>query len=333
MRCIAIVWLGACDDAFDLRVDEVAARVAPPLYECPDRIWPRAAFGEGGRVVFHSASAERAVALSGLRAGEPRLDELDFASVPASLRENAFDFGELAGEPAVGISLDDTALRESRWLDPAVGLTLHESFHLLSGQRAWPRADDTTRFVPYPALHGPRFLRQALMKALRGVVLEEGGAELGHAAFWLERYTTEESDDAARTRDVDGTEGSAQYFQIVAMAVAELGCGTSDEALEASALLHVDELLGAEFDPDSESYAIGLLAGLLLRRSGAAAGKPRWRAARRSPSSRSAARRRSRRAIRRSSSAPSRRTPIGTRAPGGSSIRSSPRSMIRARCA
>jgi hypothetical protein len=268
---LGLIALGGCgEDAFEMRAQEISRRVLPALFECPDRAWPgiAATLREDAQVLLFSASSDRAYVLDGIVAGQPRLAEVELSTVPLTLRTTTWSTGELFGTPTLSISLDHTAKRETMWHDPAVALTLHEAFHALSGQRAWPRSGGGSRGTPYPGRVEPRYLRRALAGSLEAVLSRDEGAELGHAASLHARYATEEAGEAARVHDLDRTEGSAEYFALIGSALGELGCAATDEELDAIALAHLSEFAPTDLlFVGREPYDLGVLAGLLLRRA------------------------------------------------------------------
>jgi hypothetical protein len=239
------------------------------LYECPDRLWLGSADGFAPiRIVLLSERRNRAFIVDA-RSVRP----IDLSVVPPSLRTSGFAAGELDGAPVLAVSLDTGEADDDRlralgadvWHGSAAALALHEAFHIYSGQRAWVHSGGS-RGAAYPERVAPRYLRAALERELASVV-RGPGEDLGPAAHWQQRYETEETSEAERLRDVDRLEGSARYFEIMALALADVGCDATDAALEEDAIAHLSLLVnGDDFNPQLEPYDLGALAGLLLHR-------------------------------------------------------------------
>ena len=250
------------------------------MFECPDRAWPGIAEAyRKNQVLFVSESTGKAYLLNDLSAGPqspPRISVLDASGLsPAWLQ--FYNYETFHGHPTLGVAIDrlermdDDARERGRprasWPDQLVLLTLHEGFHFIA-QASWPMAALGSRSTPYPQETAPRYLRNALLNAL-AQALRTQSTDFAAAAFWQARLKAEHPAMLMEAAAFDVAEGTAQYAEIVMAALAVGGCQQSDAALLTLIQNNVGGFLMLDtFDPGSEFYQIGSLAGLLLRRGG-----------------------------------------------------------------
>ena len=274
-------FLMACDGSAPApdRIDTLKRALDTALFECPDRAWPGSgASYRGSQVLLVSSEAGTAYLWNDQRVASsgqsPPLSLVELADLgPEWLA--TYNGGMLFGFPTLGISLDETArineaqaaAGQRRWHDYAVGLTLHEAFHILGSQPTWRAVGGGTRSIPYPETAGPRYLRAALASSLLAHVRDGGGdAALAAAAFWQGRFVTEHAADAAAIRNTDINEGAAEYAEMVGSALVERGCAASEAALAQTMVAHLDDFVNVTFfDGFSEPYHLGVLAGLGAR--------------------------------------------------------------------
>lgn len=253
------------------RVERLVRAVEPGMFECPDRVWPGAgAYYRTGRILFVSRADNKAWLVDGRfldDEGRPALSVLDASTLDESWSA-AFNFGQLDGIRTLGVSLDAAAPSEDLWRDRAVSLALHEGFHFLAGQGAWPVGNPGSRDTSYPEDWRPTFYRNQLVVSLVSELIGDGSVGLGGPAYWLSKYATEFPELKEAIRSTDVKEGSAQYATAVMTALAELGCDASEEALWARVHANVRRFLV------SAPYSLGFLSGFLLREQGA----PGWEA-------------------------------------------------------
>jgi hypothetical protein len=249
----------------------IASLLSPPLFECPDRVWP----GFPGRefqVLLIDLKGRRALLWNDLRNGigmAPRMSGVPFDALPpAFLSGSEYRFGDLFGKPTLALVYDPAA--DPSW---SVEVVAHEAFHRYV-QGNWEGAGGSMeRGIRYPEPWGPRYLRRELIRSLRGAVEGKPGA-LADAAAWQARLAEEFPDSVRETRKVDVAEGTAEYAGVMSAAVAGAGCGTKESALIGAAAQRVRGRWERP-DKEEESYALGVLAGLALR----AGGRQGWEAA------------------------------------------------------
>jgi hypothetical protein len=249
----------------------IAALLAPPLCECPDRVWP----GFPGReiqVLLVDFRGRRALLWNDLRdgfRGIPRLTAIPFGELPPFFTSGSeYQFGEVYGRPTLGFAYDPKA--DPSWSAEVVA---HEAFHRYV-QGNWKGAGGSMeRGIRYPEPWGPRYLRRELIRSLRGAVEGKPGA-LADAAAWQARLAGEFPDSVRQTRKVDVAEGTAEYAGAMSAAVAGAGCGAKESALIGAVAQRVRGRWERP-DKEEESYALGVLAGLALR----AEGRQGWEAA------------------------------------------------------
>jgi len=264
------------------RVEEILEDLSVAMYACPERIWPDVEERYRlSQVLLASTSENTAWVWNFLDGGgePPVVTEGPLDSLPAEWLA-VFNVGQINGIPTLGISLDwgqelndayEMANGTPPWPDFTTSLTFHEGFHFLSSQNDW-NVGDGSRRAAYPEPWEPRYLRAQLQRSLRAEV-EEEGAGLGAAAYWQERLLTEHSAEMTASRRFDCTEGSAEYVSLMMSALAELGCDAGDDELLDLAIEHLDDgvfLSEGSFTPGREFYNLGVVAGLVLRRSGLA---------------------------------------------------------------
>lgn len=124
------------------------------------------------------------------------------------------------------------------------------------------------RGTPYPLQAKPRLYRASLINALRLAWLEPQRQDrhLAAAAYWHQRWAREFPEDRTIAQFTDIAEGTARYVEAGAL---QFLLPAADEATRKQQL--ADWLFQKQTGPselDSESYAAGGLAGLLLRERG-----------------------------------------------------------------
>jgi hypothetical protein len=268
------------------RLSRIARALDTALFDCPDRVWPGTAASYGRSQILLVSAREGTAHLWNDRRGavpgqRPRVSQLATADLGPEWR-TLFHVDELFGSPTLGISLDETARIDDglarsgqpRWHELAIELTLHEAFHFIGSQRDWQLAGPAgTRSIPYPERAGPRYLRAALARALLGHLRTGGGAaSLAAAAFWQGRFVAEHGEDAEALLTTDIHEGTAEYAAIAGSAIVQHGCAASEATLVEAMVAHLDGFVKVDrFDGGSESYQLGVLAGVAARARGAAA--------------------------------------------------------------
>lgn len=231
--------------------ERLAAQLDRPLRQCPERLWPGVDFG-ALQVVLLDHGRQQAFVWTGGTA----LREVEYLAMLDRFGDGPYATGQLDGRPTLGLDVGRQG---------ALALGLHEGFHLV-GQAGWDRTG-LERGLWYPEDPRPRYLREQLVRALAAALRADAPADArAAAAHWQQRLAGTFPTDAARTRATDVLEGSARYVEVVGAVLGEYGC----EADEEGVLVHARALQPSHFDEgkDPESYTLGALAGVLLRRSG-----------------------------------------------------------------
>jgi hypothetical protein len=265
------------------RIEKILKALGVSMYECPERIWPNVEFNYRNRQVLLVSESMNLAWLwndQETQGEPPGVIQGPLDSLPVEWNA-VFNVGTLQGVPTLGISYDYTGEINADfemngmtvWPDFAVVLTFHEGFHFLSDQNDWNDGNGS-RTAPYPEPWEPRYLRAALIDALRDEALGMGGG-LGAAAHWYGRLQAEHGPEMQQSRPYDITEGTAEYASLMMSALAELGCAAGDAELLELAKSHLLDgvflSLSGSFDPGREFYDLGVVSGLLLRGSGAVA--------------------------------------------------------------
>ncbi len=149
---------------------------------------------------------------------------------------------------------------------------VHEAFHeYVQSAHGWPASDEAeSRSTHLPVDPAPRLLRHRLIKTLKRAWLEPESrlVALAEARALLNRYRVEHAPEAKAIRAVDIAEGTAEYAAVAFVARTLVGWRAPQEMIRKRAF----DLTGPARDEsaaaDSESYSIGLYAGLLLEEMG-----------------------------------------------------------------
>lgn len=261
------------------RIEQVLQDVSIAMYECPDRVWPGPVLDNyhSSQLLFGSVEEDTAWLWNDQVADmgdPPRVTMGPLSSLPPEWTAT-FNVSSINGIPTVGISMDETLAPEGEepYVDFASVLAFHEGFHFLSGQSSWP-VNNGSRSLPYPEPWEPRYVRAEITAALRAML--EDGEGPGRARYWQDQWLADFPNEVADASPYDVTEGSAEYAAIVSTALSKLGCDADDTAVLDEAIAHLEDgFVGTGYTGGREFYDLGVLAGLLLRRDGAAG----WEAA------------------------------------------------------
>jgi hypothetical protein len=208
-------------------------------------------------------------------------DEL--ASVPKPVRTSGLIemFDDWHGRSGMTFALpDDYFTSTADLLEPnylataAFAIASHELFHV-HVQENWtaPATSDGTRLrgTHYPLDAEPRVMRYELFKALVNAYAEpqRRTEHLAAAAYWYKLWAAA-SGEIDQGLPTDLYEGTAEYFEAALSARAALGADASQEAYRQTLIRHlriqIDPFWNAQLD--SESYYIGLAAGLVAEELG-----------------------------------------------------------------
>lgn len=281
----------AANPASVAQVTDRMARISHQLgsvFKCPNRVWPgldRFPF----HVLFVSPQNSRFWLWSSIEPRPRLLARVDLT--PQQLETpSPYAFSEFRGDRVVIVNLDLISAIEHRVpflaVDEAVLTAFHESFHWLYQMRA-PWAAHYASVPRNPSVDHVRALytRRMLIRAL-SLENQTRGGNLGRASFWHNRWKT--TNEAPETLFSDVLEGTAYYTEWVAAALIAKGCEVSEQELVATVeaayranstnLEHpavqrelVQRYLHHGYQ--TQSYDLGLLSLLALRRSGVIPGE------------------------------------------------------------
>jgi hypothetical protein len=248
------------------RLQQAIATVWPKM----DQIWPGADFSKLTLLLLDDSSAFEITATD----SKPLEYEVASKSFPPS-SGGGFKTLFWKGSPAVAIRVDSANLAyitvAGKPISNAFALATHEAFHkYVQSTSAWAQATfpSSLRAARYPVETTPRLYRYLTFKTLFDAYQNPLGQndQLAVAAGWYQRWKAEFPDEAKETQWTDVFEGTAQYAMILATARAAVGFEASEAQWRAAVL----EVVRANViepwvfnSPDSESYRLGTIAGLI----------------------------------------------------------------------
>jgi hypothetical protein len=185
------------------------------------------------------------------------------SELPASAIGSSYEFFDLNGHKAMSLNMEEGMTK-------VFELGVHEFFHHI-GQENWTSNQTGGRGTLYPLDGEPRFYRRMIYDNLRQYFQSGNQVSLGRAKYWFDKWANEFSNETQST--TDGYEGTAEYVETMAAAVAKLGCSATDEQIKAAVINEVTtdfgfSVSGQHLALDSEGYEIGGLAALILRFNG-----------------------------------------------------------------
>ncbi len=256
------------------QASNIAAQLTRLGTECPERIWPNYHL-RNTQVIMVNHATHQAWSWNRQNRGTAGVfEELPYEQLDPGVR-GITSYGFPSGSSQVTvISLD--GLSRGPNPDQPLVFAVHESFHrYLQNRNASPwQLPNTDRHSAYPADPNPRYYREQLYRSLVAAYRAPlGEARIRHiraAAHWQSRYLSS-GHDMDHTLRSDIGEGTAQYYEEVAQAIAHLGCQASDQDVRRYILRNLDAHLRGNMDylrGDMEGYSLGALAGLLLREQG-----------------------------------------------------------------
>lgn len=239
------------------RLAEITARYKISMLECPSRIWSDFSW-RGLQVIFVSKDD------GGTWLWEASTDAfrpLRNDQLPRAARGALYQFFEFQGKPTMSLNTNTDFPLD------LFELGVHEFFHN-QAQASWQRPQGAGgRGTLYPVRWEPRLHRRMILDRLKSYLATSDERELSRAKFWFEKWKTDAPAEALST--TDGYEGSADYVEKMAAAVAKHGCAASEDVLrqEIVALTATSgaSVSGQFFALDSEGYEVGGLATLALR--------------------------------------------------------------------
>ncbi len=229
--------------------------------QCSSRIWPNFSYAGVTVVVVNEKRAQQlAIDLDSRQVYRIKNEDLPGGAFAT------YSFFEFKGRKAISVNQNySTYVTESR---SVFALGSHESFHFL-GQKNWAgRSSGRGDFIP--VRWEPRYYRAMLQKNLKAAFFDRQNQiiHLRHAKFWFAKWTSEFPNESLAT--TDGYEGTAEYAEIIAKALATAGCNASESTLRSYAKKAVEsspDLLKSDYSYalDHEGYYVGSLAALILR--------------------------------------------------------------------
>jgi hypothetical protein len=239
-------------------------------------IWPGVDFAHDVLLVTDGTSTW---AVNATSSRPVPMDELDRAKVSIPL-PGGFDVITWQGKDAVivrpptGAAADKLAQDPTGLTSPTVGqytfeLATHEMFHPYvqrSKTAPWTSLQKldaqgtASRDAPFPLQVAPRIDRAMIYNSLLTALQQpaQRGQDLAAAAYWNDKWTHDYPDEAKSTVQVDLLEGTAKYFERVAVAMAAVGQpGNSQQVRHYLAgTLKPMKIASAGVEP----YAIGTVA-------------------------------------------------------------------------
>ncbi len=245
----------------DERVSQLAKMIQRPWYQCSSKLW---SFNPNPQAVFIDSKTQQAWNLT--QAG---LQELD--SIPSHLSYDfKFTFSHYNNNPAIAVDLRKTFGSDPYYKGSyGLYLALHEGFHQMYQSRSKFVADKGFQSGShYPPKVEPRYYRRMiydyLKAALQGSI--DQTTALGKAKYWYNKWKTEFPSELSQT--VDRHEGTAMYYDVLAVAVGHKGCDASKSEIISFINENYDKFFQTPNDFRDEGYNIGALSSLQLWVSG-----------------------------------------------------------------
>lgn len=227
-------------------IEDIRNKLNRTVYDCPERIWPGLNWSTKPIILVDKAE-DRAVLIN---AGS-------FENLPASVAQNmqsTFEFGVWQSQPALYVDVSE-ADSEFDFFE----LTVHEAFHYFNQTDL--RYDTDGRRGIVPINPEPRIQRESLANELSNFLLKSDVSALNNAKAW---HLLHRSSDESLGLDV--VEGSAKYVEVVATALAQVGCSAPEVTL-VNAAAEIAAEIGTGFDQGGQSYKVGALALLVARKN------------------------------------------------------------------
>lgn len=227
------------------------------MVNCPERIWTGFNWKDLNLVLVYPSKEQSWIWSVSI----DKISVIDNRLLSPRTLGSSYDFFEWANLPSLSINVEHD--------DDIYGLAVHEFFHD-QGQKNWKPVEKKTesRGLAYPLQANPRFYRRMLLENLYDYFSKENFVSLIKARFWHDLLIKEFPNETELA--TDRIEGSAEYVEMMAMAISEVGCSASEDTLKNEAMKHLDHRYRRLTDPqftgfDYEGYVIGGLATLILR--------------------------------------------------------------------
>jgi hypothetical protein len=239
-------------------VRELATKFKVTMMDCPERIWTNYNWA-GLKVAFVYPSRDHSWVWD---AAANSLAQVSNSLLPSFVLGSEFNFFSMSDQVTMALNMEKRG-------DNLFGLGVHEFFHR-HGQKKWKREESSHfRGTVYPVAWQSRLYRRMILDNIKAYAKSNQNRDLEKARYWFEKWSTEYSYEPKST--TDGYEGSADYVEEMAAAIAELGCSASDDQIKSRIVKQIQSkyapsvvgegCLGLDF----EGYEIGSLAAVLLR--------------------------------------------------------------------
>ncbi len=246
-------------------LNQVGKLLTQTMLECPSQIWPSYDWRQIN--VIMTVQDQVAFIWRGQAGGQ--MTELPLSSVPPQATRGTYSFFEYEGSKTVSFLLEKDE-RHFTTVQAIFRLIVHEGFHY-HGQAGWKRKEGARRTTLVPLDPAPRFYRHMMFRRMKEhfISSQSDTSSLRKAAFWFQKWKTESPHELPAS--TDGYEGTAQYADLMASLLSEVGCQMSEEKLRQKAVARASDPAFYEFvestqtSLDSEGYSMGNLAALILR--------------------------------------------------------------------
>lgn len=260
------------------RVSSITKGFDVTMTECPERIWPDYNWSQK-KIYLTNKKTLKAFEWFGSKPQNNRVSSIEFTSLGPEFSQGLYGFDPRQSD-AMSLSLDQSQEYLRRDNEPSkpdflLSLGIHEGFHFFA-QPSWKRPDSAanndSRSVDYPILTEPRYLRGRLLKLLKSYLKNPSTKVLQEARGIYDDYEQKYPNEATGIASTDQREGSAFYAELVGTALSQLGCAIDEKTLISKSLEQLQASPAISGTSDSESYALGAAAGLIMRSSRAYAG-------------------------------------------------------------
>ena len=248
---------------------ETAKKFSISMKQCPEKIWANYSWNNFNVYLVYSEQMK----VYKWDGQTEEVTSVDPTGLDSRILNGLYNFFELDGKKSMSIRMDQD------FAEP-FALAVHEGFHYLEDNWVAPQG---SRGTDYPLDYKPRYIRKMLFTKLveyfKGNKGDDKGNDKGNdkgddivslkeAKYWYNQWEATAPKELIST--TDGYEGTSQYVQTMANAVAKLGCDASPDQLKSFVLAEVEETYESSYlrleNPslEFEGYAIGGLASLIL---------------------------------------------------------------------
>lgn len=240
-------------------VQKLAERFSAPMRTCPEKIWPNYNW-QNLNVLF--------VYPDQINSWLWEASSQQFKSIPTSTLSGSatgghYDFLEIEGKKTLALNM-----KFDRPGADIFRLGVHEFFHF-HGQAQWKR-HASGRGTDYPIQWQPRLYRRMIFDHLKNYNLNLDSQSLAKARYWYGRWSQEFPNELRVA--TDGYEGSAEFVELMAVAIDEKGCSATQNEIQNKMNALVQQNLGQSvsgelLDLAKEGYEVGALTFFALAQS------------------------------------------------------------------